>query len=103
MVDTMNASQNSGAKRAVKLEAVEDEKAEARTEAPASPPTAPTATAAATEQKAEPKKKKRGVVLPIVVLALLAGGAWYGYETTKEQSNHKLEYSVKINIVLSTQ
>ncbi|MGI2031019.1 HlyD family secretion protein [Rhizobium panacihumi] len=76
----MNASQNSGAKRAVKLEAVEDDTAEARTEAPASAPTAPTATAAATEQKAEPKKKKRGVVLPIVVLALLAGGAWYGYE-----------------------
>lgn len=81
MVDTMNASQNSGAKRAVRLEAVEDDKAEARTEAPANAPTAPTATAAATaEQKTEPKKKKRGVVLPIVVLALLAGGAWYGYE-----------------------
>ena len=81
MVDTMNASQNSGAARAVKLEAVEDDKAEARTEAPANAPTAPTATAAATaEQKTEPKKKKRGVVLPIVVLALLAGGAWYGYE-----------------------
>ncbi|MGE7367568.1 HlyD family secretion protein [Neorhizobium sp. NPDC001467] len=77
----MNASQNSGAARAVKLEPVEDDKAEARTEAPASAPTAPTATAAATtEQKAEPKTKKRGVVLPIVVLALVAGGAWYGYE-----------------------
>ncbi len=80
MVDTMNASQNSGAKRAVKLEAVEDDKAEARTEAPAHAPTAPTAAAAAVEQKSEPKKKKRGVILPIVVLALLAGGAWYGYE-----------------------
>ena len=80
MVDTMNASQNSGAARAVKLEAVEDDKAEARTEAPANAPTAPTATAAAVEQKTEQKKKKRGVVLPIVVLALLAGGAWYGYE-----------------------
>lgn len=81
MVYAMNASQNSGAARAVKLEPVEDDKAEARTEAPVNAPTAPTATAAATaEQKTEPKKKKRGVVLPIVVLALLAGGAWYGYE-----------------------
>lgn len=28
---------------------------------------------------APPKKKRRGVALPIVVLALLAGGGWYGY------------------------
>lgn len=41
--------------------------------APAQPAQAPIAPPAA-------QKKRRSPVLPIVVLALLAGGAWYGYE-----------------------
>jgi membrane fusion protein (multidrug efflux system) len=36
-------------------------------------------TAAATEQPA-PAKKRRSPVLPVVLLAILGGGAWYGYE-----------------------
>lgn len=79
MVETMNASQNTGAVRAVKLEAAEEQKAEARTEAPAGQPNAPMA-APATAKPPAAAKKKRGVVLPVVILAVLAGGGWYGYE-----------------------
>jgi membrane fusion protein, multidrug efflux system len=87
----MTASQNTGALRAVTNDdALKDEakasEAEARkgepTEAPAAPgeaPAKPGATPPA-PAAAAPTKKKRGVILPIVLLGLLAGGAWYGYE-----------------------
>ncbi len=43
---------------------------------------APRSTQAPADAKTAPaeKKKKRGLALPIIGLALLAGGAWYGYD-----------------------
>ncbi|TCL69579.1 HlyD family secretion protein [Rhizobium sp. BK251] len=38
------------------------------------------APAAQAEAPAAPQKKRRSLALPIIGLALLAGGAWYGYE-----------------------
>jgi membrane fusion protein (multidrug efflux system) len=83
---TMTASQNTGALRAVtnedapadqakapEAEALKGEPAEAPAAAPAQP-------GAAQPPAAAPTKKKRGVILPIILLGLLAGGAWYGYE-----------------------
>jgi membrane fusion protein (multidrug efflux system) len=83
---TMTASQNTGALRAVtnedapadqakapEAEALKGEPAEAPAAAPAQP-------GAAQPLAAAPTKKKRGVILPIILLGLLAGGAWYGYE-----------------------
>ena len=82
----MTASQNTGALRAVtnedapadqakapEAEALKGEPAEAPAAAPAQP-------GAAQPLAAAPTKKKRGVILPIILLGLLAGGAWYGYE-----------------------
>lgn len=68
-------SENAEAEEAKVAAVAEAPTAEAR-EAPAAPAQstpAPVATPAAV-------KKRRSPILPIVVLALLAGGAWYGYE-----------------------
>ena len=74
----MTAPQNAAALRAVKNEDANAAQGEARkteptVEQPAASPPAAVAPAA-------PAKKKRGFILPIVALALLAGGGWYGYD-----------------------
>jgi membrane fusion protein, multidrug efflux system len=76
----MTSSQNSGALRAVAQDNIEAENAEvnegdARKAVPAKADEAPAEQAAAA-----PAKKKRGLILPIIILGLAAGGAWYGYE-----------------------
>jgi membrane fusion protein (multidrug efflux system) len=78
MVTKMTASQNAGALRAVPNEDAIPADAEARKPEPASEQ--PAAAAPVAEPATAPKKKKRGFILPVVVLALLAGGAWYGYQ-----------------------
>jgi membrane fusion protein (multidrug efflux system) len=83
----MTASKTAGALRTVKNDdanvnetKTQEQAAPSTAEAsPAAPVQAQQAPAQAPATEA-PKKKKRGVVLPIIVLALLAGGAWYGYE-----------------------
>lgn len=75
----MTASQNTGALRAVTDNAGPVE-AEARKSTPATEqPAAAEAIAAPAAPKA-PEKKKRGLLLPIIALALLGGAAWYGYD-----------------------
>jgi membrane fusion protein (multidrug efflux system) len=80
----MTASKNTGALRtvtnddaAVNEPAVGEQAAPPTAEAS---PVAPAQAQASTQAAEAPKKKKRGMVLPIIGLALLAGGAWYGYE-----------------------
>jgi len=86
-VSTMSGTQKSGVVRSVPLEA--DDAAsrpepadaispsEARTTEPAqADAVAKTAPPVAAEA---PKPKRRSLVLPIIVLALLAGAGWYGY------------------------
>ncbi len=74
----MTASQNAAALRAVKNEDANAAQGEARKTEPTveQPAASPPAAAA----PAAPAKKKRGFILPIVALALLAGGGWYGYD-----------------------
>ncbi|WP_117195727.1 HlyD family secretion protein [Rhizobium terrae] len=76
----MTASQNAGALRAVTMENAGLSEAEARKGAPvAEQPAAAEAIAAPAAQKAPEKKKRRGLLLPILALALLGGAGWYGY------------------------
>lgn len=76
----MTSSQNSGALRAVTTENAGLPTAEARKGSPpAEQPAAAEAIAAPTAAKAPEKKKRRGLLLPVIALALLAGAGWYGY------------------------
>jgi membrane fusion protein (multidrug efflux system) len=75
----MTASPNASTLRAVQNDDAIPADSEARKPAPASEQPAAAAPPVA-EPVAAPKKKKRGFILPVVVLALLAGGAWYGYQ-----------------------
>ncbi|MCQ1570956.1 HlyD family secretion protein [Neorhizobium galegae] len=76
----MTSSQNSGALRAVTTENAGLPKAEARKGSPAvDQPAAAEAIAAPAAAKAPEKKKRRGLLLPIIALALLGGAGWYGY------------------------
>jgi membrane fusion protein, multidrug efflux system len=80
----MTASKNAGALRTVKSDDIDvsktPEQGDASPAAAEASPAAPAQSQAPAQTADAPKKKKRGVVLPVVVLALLAGGAWYGYE-----------------------
>src|SRR5262249_33710205 len=76
----MTASQNTGALRAVTTDNAGPVEAEARKATPVSEaPVAAEAVAAPAVAKEPEKKKKRGFVLPILALAVLAGAGWYGY------------------------
>ncbi|KAB1088046.1 HlyD family secretion protein [Neorhizobium galegae] len=75
----MTASRNTGALRAVTTENADLSEAEARKTSPAAEqPAAAEAIAAPAAAKA-PEKKRRGLLLPIIALALLSGAGWYGY------------------------
>jgi membrane fusion protein (multidrug efflux system) len=78
----MTASKNAGALRTVKNEDVNGDATARDDAAPAAEkPAAPIATPSPEAKADEPAKKgKRGLILPIIVLALLAGGGWYGYQ-----------------------
>lgn len=82
----MSSNQKSNVARIVSENAgTEEEKAEvAAVEAPTAEarkvPSAPAQSAPASVAAPAATKKRRSPVLPIVVLALLAGGGWYGYE-----------------------
>lgn len=80
----MTASKNAGALRTVKSDDIDvsktQEQGDASPAAAEASPAAPAQSQAPAQTADAPKKKKRGFVLPVVVLALLAGGAWYGYE-----------------------
>lgn len=81
MVLPMNASTNSGSLRVVSTDAEGAEKAELRQEAPvgekatAAKPAGPDGSPGADA----PKKKRRSLVLPILAVALVGAGGWYGY------------------------
>lgn len=76
----MTSSQNSGALRAVTTENAGLPRAEARKGSPsAEQPATAEAIAAPAVAKAPEKKKRRGLLLPVIALALLGGAAWYGY------------------------
>lgn len=68
-------SENAEAEEAKVAAVAEAPTAEAREAPPAPAQSAPASVAAPAAAK-----KRRSPVLPIVVLAILAGGAWYGYE-----------------------
>jgi membrane fusion protein (multidrug efflux system) len=77
----MTASQNTGALRAVTNE--DTDLVEAREGSPVAeqPVAAPPADAvAAPAAKAPEKKKRRGFLLPVLLVALLGGAGWYGYD-----------------------
>ena len=78
----MTASKNAGALRTVKKEDVNaDDTARDDASPAAEKPAAPVATPSPEAKADAPAKKgKRGLILPIIVLALLAGGGWYGYQ-----------------------
>ncbi|MBY5814755.1 HlyD family secretion protein [Rhizobium leguminosarum] len=82
----MSSNQKSNVARIVSENAeTEEVKAEvAAVEAPTAEareiPSAPAQSAPASVAAPAAAKKRRSLVLPIVVLALLAGGGWYGYE-----------------------
>ncbi|MGO8144186.1 HlyD family secretion protein [Rhizobium leguminosarum] len=82
----MSSNQKSNVARIVSENAeTEEVKAEvAAVEAPTAEarevPSAPAQSAPASVAAPAAAKKRRSPVLPIVVLALLAGGGWYGYE-----------------------
>jgi membrane fusion protein (multidrug efflux system) len=82
----MSSNQKSNVARIVSENAGTDEvKAEVvAVEAPTAEarevPSAPAQSAPASVTAPAAAKKRRSLVLPIVVLALLAGGGWYGYE-----------------------
>ncbi|MBY3486012.1 HlyD family secretion protein [Rhizobium laguerreae] len=82
----MSSNQKSNVARIVSENAeTEEVKADvAAVEAPAAEarevPSAPAQSAPASVTAPAAAKKRRSLVLPIVVLALLAGGGWYGYE-----------------------
>ncbi len=82
MVIPMTASKNAGALRTVKSDDIDVNTVSERGDAtPETGEASPAAQSQAPAQSIDaPKKKKRGIVLPVIVLALLAGGAWYGYE-----------------------
>jgi membrane fusion protein, multidrug efflux system len=74
----MTASQNAGALRAVteddsRMEDAKVNEGEVRKSEPvAAPPSAP--------PQAAPTSRRRSLILPIILLGLMAGGAWYGHE-----------------------
>ena len=78
----MTAFKNAGALRTVKNEDVNaDDTARDDASPAAEKPAAPVATPSPEAKADAPAKKgKRGLILPIIVLALLAGGGWYGYQ-----------------------
>jgi len=75
----MTASQNTGALRAVTTDNAGPVEAEARKTSPQTEAPAAADAVAAPAVVQEPKKKKRGFLLPIIALALLGGAGWYGY------------------------
>ncbi|MBX5221182.1 MULTISPECIES: HlyD family secretion protein [unclassified Rhizobium] len=81
----MSSNQKSNVARIVSENAEAEEAkvavvAEAPTAEALEKPAAPAQSAPAEAPVAASAKKRRSPVLPIVVLALLAGGGWYGYE-----------------------
>ncbi|MBB3463935.1 HlyD family secretion protein [Rhizobium sp. BK377] len=81
----MSTNQKSNVARIVSENAgAEEVKAEAAAPAEAlkaeAPQTAPAQSSPAVAPVAAAPKKRRSFVLPVVVLALLAGAGWYGYE-----------------------
>ncbi|MBX4907600.1 MULTISPECIES: HlyD family secretion protein [Rhizobium] len=81
----MSSNQKSNVARIVSENAEPEEAkvavvAEAPTAEALEKPAAPAQSAPAEAPVAASAKKRRSPVLPIVVLALLAGGGWYGYE-----------------------
>ncbi|MFC5756097.1 MULTISPECIES: HlyD family secretion protein [unclassified Rhizobium] len=81
----MSTNQKSNVARIVSENAgAEEVKAEAAAPAEApkaeAPKTAPAQSAPAVAPAAAAPKKRRSLVLPVVVLALLAGAGWYGYD-----------------------
>jgi multidrug resistance efflux pump len=74
----MSSSQNANVARIVSEPADAEGRAEKAVVTTAEAPRA-SQTPANTQEAAGEKKKKRGLALPIIGLALLAGGAWYGY------------------------
>ncbi|MBX5232529.1 HlyD family secretion protein [Rhizobium sp. NLR4a] len=81
----MSSNQKSNVARIVSENAEAEEAkvavvAEAPTAEALEKPAAPAHSAPAEAPVAASAKKRRSPVLPIVVLALLAGGGWYGYE-----------------------
>ncbi|MBB3595358.1 membrane fusion protein (multidrug efflux system) [Rhizobium sp. BK529] len=81
----MSTNQKSNVARIVSENAdAEEVKAEAAAPAEApraeAPRTAPAQSAPAVAPAAAAPKKRRSLVLPVVVLALLAGAGWYGYD-----------------------
>lgn len=78
----MTASKNAGALRTVKNEDVNAHDTARDDASPAAEkPAAPVATPSPEAKADAPAKKgKSGLILPIIVLALLAGGGWYGYQ-----------------------
>ncbi len=77
---TMAANNRAGKIRAIEAEGAEDnpegvevERAEVSSEVEA--PRAPAAV-----QAAPAKKKRRGFILPVILLAILGAGGWYGYQ-----------------------
>jgi membrane fusion protein, multidrug efflux system len=81
MVLPMNASTNSGSLRVVSTDAEGAEKAELRQEAPVGEKatTAKPAGQDGSPGADAPKKKRRSPVLPILAVALIGAGGWYGY------------------------
>lgn len=77
----MTTSSNTGSLRVVSADSTVEEPTRGRTDAPVSekPTTAPAGAADVKSSIEEPKKKKRSPVLPVLIIALLAGGGWYGY------------------------
>ncbi|MBY5867573.1 HlyD family secretion protein [Rhizobium leguminosarum] len=80
----MSSNQKSNVARIVSENAETEEVKVAAVEAPTAEareiPSAPAQSAPASVAAPAAAKKRRSLVLPIVVLALLAGGGWYGYE-----------------------
>ena len=74
----MSSSQNANVARIVSEPTDAEGRAEKAVVTTAEAPRA-SQTPANTQEAAGEKKKKRGLALPIIGLALLAGGAWYGY------------------------
>jgi membrane fusion protein, multidrug efflux system len=81
MVLPMNASTNSGSLRVVSTDAEGAEKAELRQEAPVGEKAtmAKPAGQDGSPGADAPKKKRRSPVLPILAVALIGAGGWYGY------------------------
>ncbi|MCO5731805.1 HlyD family secretion protein [Rhizobium sp. SSA_523] len=77
----MTVSSNSGSLRVVAKDEAPGADLDARTDVPVSEKPSAPAASGTDAKSAEPpaKKKKRSPILPVLLLAMLAGGGWYGY------------------------